>query len=206
MYLDNAEEDPALKDEELAEKLNDNDRKGKEMLMAVFEKYAKKQDEMKEQYADETTTEEEESSSIDEEDTDISVHDLSDEDDNDNEDDINDINVINEINEINEVKEEDRNNLNTVNLQTNEVVSNKTKTDMQEKDNEVEIKTCTKGNSETALERENKITSEPGQTCGTISNTFVAVKNIKSVDTKTQKDTLSSTTNCISTIDRIEGL
>ncbi|XP_011141623.1 probable GPI-anchored adhesin-like protein PGA55 isoform X2 [Harpegnathos saltator] len=61
LYLENAEEDPALKDKELASKLAVNRSEGDKRLAAVFEKYRKKQEDLKNQVIDSGTSTEDES-------------------------------------------------------------------------------------------------------------------------------------------------
>ncbi|XP_012140009.1 daxx-like protein isoform X2 [Megachile rotundata] len=61
LSLENKEDDPALKDSQLAEKLRQNKQEGEKRLANVFQEYAKKQEEMKEQpYTTGTSTENEE--------------------------------------------------------------------------------------------------------------------------------------------------
>ncbi|XP_014478354.1 PREDICTED: uncharacterized protein LOC106746336 [Dinoponera quadriceps] len=61
LYLENQEEDPAIKDKVLAQKLAHNRIEGDKRLAAVFEQYTKKQEELKDQAADSGTTTEDES-------------------------------------------------------------------------------------------------------------------------------------------------
>ncbi|XP_020285817.1 death domain-associated protein 6-like [Pseudomyrmex gracilis] len=70
LYLENTEEDPATKNEELAKKLSENRVEGEKKLSAVFEKYSRKQEEMKEEIIqddDSIASDEEDESVLDEE-------------------------------------------------------------------------------------------------------------------------------------------
>lgn len=70
LYLENTEEDPATKNEELAKKLSENRVEGEKRLSAVFEEYSKKQEEMKEEINednDSVVSDEEDESVIDDE-------------------------------------------------------------------------------------------------------------------------------------------
>ncbi|XP_011054618.1 PREDICTED: MATH and LRR domain-containing protein PFE0570w-like isoform X2 [Acromyrmex echinatior] len=66
LYLENSE-DPATKDKDLAKKLADNRIEGEKQLAAVFEKYTKKQTELRDQNNEEIISEEEEEEDEDEE-------------------------------------------------------------------------------------------------------------------------------------------
>ncbi|KAG5322311.1 DAXX protein, partial [Pseudoatta argentina] len=66
LYLENSE-DPATKDKDLAKKLADNRIEGEKRLAAVFEKYTKKQTELRDQNNEEIILEEEEEEDEDEE-------------------------------------------------------------------------------------------------------------------------------------------
>ncbi|KAG5344688.1 DAXX protein, partial [Acromyrmex charruanus] len=66
LYLENSE-DPATKDKDLAKKLADNRIEGEKRLAAVFEKYTKKQTELRDQNNEEIISEEEEEEDEDEE-------------------------------------------------------------------------------------------------------------------------------------------
>lgn len=74
LSLENQDDDPALKDPELAEKLIQNKREGEKRLANVFQEYVKKQEEMKDEICDSKTSsenEEDEEDSIENEDEDI---------------------------------------------------------------------------------------------------------------------------------------
>ncbi|KMR04740.1 death domain-associated protein 6 [Lasius niger] len=88
LHLENTAEDPATKDKDLAKKLIDNRTEGEKRLAAVFEKYTKKQEEVKEQNDIDTTSEGEEESIVDDENKskdELSVSSLSEEDSNNEE-------------------------------------------------------------------------------------------------------------------------
>lgn len=74
LFLENQDDDPALKDPELAEKLIQNKREGEKRLANVFQEFVKKQEEMKDEISDYKTSsenEEDEEDSIENEDEDI---------------------------------------------------------------------------------------------------------------------------------------
>lgn len=200
LYLEKTEEDPALKDRELSTKLSNNCSEGEKRLAAVFEKYTKKQEQMGPQcFNDGATTEEpseEENSDEEDEDNDhFSVDDSI--EDNDSEGDIGEV-----IEEDRSLANKNENNANTVNAdqKTDKVVPSEIKIDMEEEhDNKIKIKTVKENN---ISERRNSIASEL-KTGRTIAiSTSVATKNINGVETKAQQDA----TNCMSTVNRIEGL
>ncbi|XP_067211314.1 glutamic acid-rich protein-like [Linepithema humile] len=100
LYLDNAKEDPAVKDQALARKLADNRMEGEKRLAAVFEKYAQQQKEIKEQDNDDETASEEEVEEEEEEEED------DDDDDDDDDDEEEEEEEVEEEEEDEEVKEE----------------------------------------------------------------------------------------------------
>lgn len=91
LFLENKEDDPALKDMELAEKLMQNKRIGEKKLSDTFEEYVKKQEEMKDQITHPKRSENEE----DDDDSIENNDDEEEDDDNDEADDngISDIDV-----------------------------------------------------------------------------------------------------------------
>lgn len=224
LYLENTE-DPAIKDIELAKKLSDNRSEGEKRLSAVFEKYSKKQEQIRmlvntsdtsteEQNEGESSTDNEEDKSRD----DLFIDSLSD-DDNESEEDID--KTVKENGSLIEKNKNIINNKNNLNLdninlgknmkvdQIGKIILSKTKTDMQERCNKnVEIRTSVKENSMTVPESENKVPSEE-RICkekDATSNTVLITKNIDT-NTKTQEDSSSiSSRGCTSTINRIEGL
>ncbi|XP_012167275.1 protein PFC0760c [Bombus terrestris] len=92
LFLENKEDDPALKDMELAEKLMQNKRISEKKLSDTFEEYVKKQEEMKDQITHPKRSENEE-----DDDDSIENNDAEEEDDDDNDEaddnDISDIDV-----------------------------------------------------------------------------------------------------------------
>lgn len=214
MYLENAGEDPAIKDKDLAKKLTDNRTEGEKRLAAVFEKYTKKQEETKEQNYIETTSEEEdeegESVADDKKKDDISVTSLS-EEDNDNEENRNEkINKDNNVNKDNRLHVKNgMSNINTINFyrKTDKVTSNKTILDTsQQKFNEKDkIKIPVKDNNIVIPINKNQITIE--KIVHKVCNSNTIAKNVN-IDAETPKDSLptSSTADCTSNINRIEGL
>ncbi|XP_076663545.1 daxx-like protein [Andrena cerasifolii] len=74
LFLENQDDDPALKNPELAEKLIQNKREGEKRLTNVFQEFVRKQEEMKDEICDSKTSsenEEDEEDSIENEDEDI---------------------------------------------------------------------------------------------------------------------------------------
>lgn len=215
LYLENAGEDPALKDADLARKLTDNRTEGEKRLAAVFEKYTKKQEEIKEQNDIEITSEEEEDEEgesvvDDKKKDDISVTSLS-EEDNDNEENRNEkINKDNSVNKDNRLHiKNGMSNINIINIyrKTDKVTSNKTILDTsQQKFNEKnKIKTPVKDNNMEISTNKNQTTIE--KVVHKVCNSNTVTKNVD-IDTETPEDSLptSSTADCTSNINRIEGL
>lgn len=208
LYLENGE-DPALKDADLLRKLIDNRTEGEKRLAAVFEKYTKKQEEMKEQNDIETTSEEgedEECESLvdDKKKDDISVTSLSGED-SDNEENINE--KINKDNRL--LVKNGMCNINTINIyrKTDKVTSNKTLLDTSQEYNEKnKIKTPVKENNIVIPKNKDQTINEKKIVYKVCNNNTVA-KNVN-IDAETPKDSLPtcSTADCTSDINKIEGL
>lgn len=208
LYFENAGEDPAIKDKDLAKKLTDNRTEGEKRLAAVFDKYTKKQEEIKEQNDIETTSEEEEDeegeSVVDDKiKDDISVASLS-EEDSDNEENIN--GKINKDNRL--LVKNGMSNINTINIyrKTDKVTSNKTLLDTsQQKYNEKDkIKTPIKENNMVISKNKNQATEK---IVHKVCNNNIVAKNVD-IDAETPADSLPtcSTVDCTNNINRIEGL
>lgn len=221
LYFENAGEDPAIKDKDLAKKLTDNRTEGEKRLAAVFDKYTKKQEEIKEQNDIETTSEEEEDeegeSVVDDKiKDDISVASLS-EEDSDNEENINGkINKENKVNKDNRLLVKNgMSNINTINIyrKTDKVTSNKTLLDTsQQKYNEKDkIKTPIKENNMVISKNKNQATEK---IVHKVCNNNIVAKNVDidaetpDAETPETADSLPtcSTVDCTSNINRIEGL
>lgn len=204
MYLENDEEDPAVRDTDLAQKLNDNRIEGEKRLAAVFAKYTKKQEEIKEQNdveksssSEEEEEEEEKESVVDDKNKDdVSVTSLT-EVESDNEEDINE-----------KVKDKSlvvKNDVN-INGNTDKGMSNKTILDvLPQKCKTDKVKILMKENI-IVLKNEDQIT---GKKIGykTYNNNTVA-KDVIDTDAKTPEDLVPtcSTTDCTSNNNKIEGL
>lgn len=203
--MENTEEDPALKDRELASKLADNRSEGEKRLAAVFEKYAKKQEEMKAQFVDnETSTgeENEEENSMDdanESNDNLSVNNVSDDDISEK-----DVEMIKE-NKSEQTEKDKSNNISMVNMDRNvdKVNSSKAKTDtLPER--------CNKNVEIIASARENNVPDnekksvEDGRTCGPATNRTVIVTAKSVIGIKAQEDSLPTSTTDI--VNRTEGL
>lgn len=204
LYLENTE-DPAIKDENLARKLADNRTEGEKRLAAVFEKYVKKQEEIKNQVNEEITSEEEEEdeeeeSTIDDEDT-LSI--IS-EKVSDNEEGIDKI-----VKEDRLSMEENKPVINMINVYhaKDKAISSKTADTLQEKCNKnIQIKTFVKMNDTT--QNKNKTINKKVVYKSCSSNTILKniVKDV--VNTETEEDSLPvvSTVNCTSIINKIEDI
>ncbi|XP_070155908.1 death domain-associated protein 6 isoform X2 [Polyergus mexicanus] len=205
LYLENTEEDPAIKDKDLAKKLIDNRTEGEKRLAAVFEKYTKKQEEIKEENDIETLEEEEEEeeSVLDDKNNskdDVSIASLS-EEDNDNEKNINEkdngLLVENGIS-----------NISTINIcrNTDKVISDKTVLDIsqQKYDKKDKIKSSVKENNMIVFKNKNQKTSV--KIVHKICNGNIVTKNIVDIDAEKPEDSLPtcSTADCTSNINRIE--
>ncbi|EFN74124.1 Death domain-associated protein 6 [Camponotus floridanus] len=194
LYLENAGEDPAIKDKDLANKLIDNRTEGEKRLAAVFDKYTMKQYEVKEQNDIETSEEEEdeegESVVDDKIKDDISVASLS-EEDSDNEENINE--------KINKVKTENKDNTeNKVNQNNRLLVKNDTS---QQKYNEKDkIKTPIKENNMVISENKNQATEK---IVNKVCNNNIVAKNVD-VNAETPADSLPTCSTVDCTSNRIE--
>lgn len=204
LYLENTE-DPAIKDENLAKKLAENRTEGDKRITAVFEKYAKKQEEIKDQNEEiaslEDEEEEEEDSIIDENknNENLSIS----EKDSDNEEDIDET-----IKENSLFMETNKSNVNVINITTNKVILNKTIVDtLQEKCDKIKV---WKKSDTAVLKDENKTISENiiQEPCSSDANSKNVVENV--MDAKMQEDSTvpDSTINCTSSIyiNRIEDI
>lgn len=205
LYLENTE-DPAIKDANLAKKLADNRIEGEKRLAAVFEKYTKKQEEIKDQINEEIASEEEEDeeeeSIIDDEDNNEDNLSITSEKVSDNEEDID-----NTVKENRLLMENNKPIINVCHIK-DKAISSKTDT-LQEKCNKnIKIKTFVKTNDTAVSQNKNKTINKKVVYNSCSNNTILKniVKNV--VDTKTQEDSLPavSTANCTSTINRIEDI
>ncbi|XP_050459516.1 uncharacterized protein LOC126855686 isoform X1 [Cataglyphis hispanica] len=197
LYLENTEEDPAIKDKDLAKKLIDNRTEGEKRLAAVFEKYTKKQEEIKEQNDIETSEdeEEEEESGVandkNKSKDDLSIASLS-EEDSDNEENINE-----KDNRL--LVENGTSNISTINICQNidKVISNKTVLDIsqQKYDKKDKIKTSVKENNIIVPKNKNQETSE--KTVHKIFNGNTVAKNFINIDSLTTCSTADCTSNRI---------
>lgn len=206
LYLENTEEDPAIKDKDLAKKLIDNRTEGEKRLAAVFEKYTKKQEEIKEQNDIETSEEEEEEeeeSVLDDKNKskdDVSIASLS-EEDSDNEE-----NLKEKDNGL--LVENGISNISTINIcqNTDKVISDKTvlDTSQQKYDKKDKIKPSVKENNMIVFKNKNQKTSV--KTVYKICNGNTVTKNIVAIDAEKPEDSLPtcSTADCTSNINRIE--
>lgn len=122
LFLENKEDDPALKDMELAEKLMQNKRIGEKKLSDTFEEYVKKQEKMKDQITHSKKSE-------NEEDDDDSIENNDDEEEDDDDNDEADDNGISDI-DINLDTDNDKSSLSEDENSTdrNETSKNKTNT------------------------------------------------------------------------------
>lgn len=112
MFLENQEEDPAVKDQELAERLRQNKLEGEQRLASVFQEYVVKQEEMKDEIVDSKTSSERESEE--------------DESENENEDDYDD--DVNDHDDDKDASEIDAKKLTVVNtVRTNQVINDTSK-------------------------------------------------------------------------------
>jgi len=166
LYLENSE-DPATKDKNLAKKLADNRIESEKRLAAVFEKYTKKQMELRDQNNEEIISEEEEEEEEDEdEEVEIEIENItyedksdilsaSSEEDNEEEENPNKIIKINKLS----VKM-NKPNINMINIHHSMDISNKTIADISpEKCNKtVEIKVEKESNM--TVSSKNKTISE----------------------------------------------
>lgn len=198
--MENREEDPALKNNDLAYKLANNHSEGKKRLAAVFEKYAKKQEETKEQLLvnDESGTEDEnEESSVDDEDKDdisvdsVSASNVSEED-------------RIEIEEDKSEQKQEKNNTSMINVdQGMEEVTNKAKTDTSQVE-------CNKGIEMTFVKESsipgNKEKTADERICRPATDTTIVTARIDTDITAQEDELPSSTTNCTSTVNGTEGL
>lgn len=203
LYLENTEEDPAIKDKDLAKKLIDNRTEGEKRLAAVFEKYTKKQEEIKEQNDIETTEDEEEESVADDKNKskdDLSIASLS-EEDSDNEENIN-----KKDNRL--LVENGTSNISTINIcqNTDKVISNKTvlDTSQQKYDKKDKIKISVKENNIIVSKNKNQEISE--KTVHKIFNGNTVAKNFIDIDAKKPEDSLPTCSTADCTSNRIEGL
>ncbi|XP_017790151.1 PREDICTED: FK506-binding protein 5-like [Habropoda laboriosa] len=199
LFLENQDDDPALKDSVLAEKLMQNKKDGEKKLSNIFQEYVKKQEEMKDPITDSKSTgneEEEEEDSIENEDADDSNEDddisldiclsidkdktSSDEDENSTgEDEISrntgtkfHIEKTNPEGQKDELKENDDNNLKPANVSDVTNISN-----------------C-ESNFEPLSIKENNAVSSPDETqlLSTSSNTLMTVINDKTPSDKIKEE------------------
>ncbi|KAL6264467.1 hypothetical protein P5V15_004575 [Pogonomyrmex californicus] len=194
LYLENSE-DPAVKDKNLAKKLSDNRIEGEKRLAAVFDKYTKKQEEIKDQINENTTSEEDEDEeeSIIEDKNEDNLSLIS-EKDSDVEEDMNSTVKENELS-----MEKSKLNTNVTNIYraTDKTISNKTTVKIipEECIKKVKIKTVEK-NAAVSKNETRTVSEKIKKLCD--SNTISIIKKIG--ETKIQEDLLPafSTTNCTS--------
>ncbi|XP_077267801.1 daxx-like protein isoform X1 [Temnothorax americanus] len=162
LYLEDTEEDPAIKDENLAKKLTDNRIEGEKRLAAVFEEYVKKQFEMKDENNEEASLEEEdedeeieEESIIDDEDKNDENSSMTSENDSDNEEDIDKT-----VKENRSPTEKNKSNI-SVHHAVDKAISNKTMADtLQQKCNKLLKIKVLKNNDAAVSKNENKTINE----------------------------------------------
>lgn len=227
LYLENAKEDPAVKDEALKRKLNDNQVEGKKRLTAIFEKYVKRQDEIKErESADETASEEkeeekeeEEEEEVEEEEEDEEEEEEEGEEEEEEDDEDDDEKRVKNIDD----EDKSQNNLPVINLSDEDNASEKTidKTIMENKSaekNENNISIVSQNmkiSSETLIDKASKQYSEKVKMVSTKKIDVVSKNEIfrnevhnephNTVDSKKQEHLLPiSTVNCISNVNRTE--
>ncbi|CAL1684930.1 unnamed protein product [Lasius platythorax] len=203
LHLENTAEDPATKDKDLAKKLIDNRTEGEKRLAAVFEKYTKKQEEVKEQNDIDTTSEGEEESIVDDENKskdELSVSSLSEEDSNNEE------NMNTKVKDNRLFIENGISNISTTSIHqnTDKVMSNKTilDTSQQKYNKKDKVKTSAKENNMVVPKNKNQTTNEI--TVHEVCSSNIVTQNI--VDAKTPEDSLPtcSTADCTNNISRIE--
>lgn len=198
LYLESTE-DPAIKDESLAKKLAENRTEGEKRLTAVFEKYVKKQEEMKDQNDEGTASledEDEEDESIIDDKAKSENSSVTSEKKNNNEDD------IDKITENRLSTEKNTPNVSMVNIAMDKDILNKTSADaLQEKCNEiVKIKVWKKNDTAVSSKDENKTISEKIIHKPCSSNIILNNVEKNVTVTKTPEDSPDSTTNCTSSI------
>lgn len=221
LYLENADEDPAVKDKELADKLACNRREGQSKLAAVFEEYVKKEEQLKEQIYnginsedmdddhkniddDEDDDDEDENEGRDKNIDTLSLHTSS----NEESDNVKDVDETRQ----NNVIPAERNNNKTVNVDRdiNRIASDKTKrtAPIEEKcNNKTEVNTSTKENHVPVSKGENKTAINAERMSKSPVSDFTTSKSVAGTDAKTQANSVpTSTTNCADTNDRTEGL
>ncbi|XP_018355513.1 PREDICTED: putative uncharacterized protein DDB_G0267840 isoform X2 [Trachymyrmex septentrionalis] len=195
LYLENSE-DPATKDKDLAKKLADNRIEGEKRLAAVFEKYTKKQTELRDQNNEGIISEEEEEEDEDEdEDEEIEIESITYEDNSDD--------ILSVSSEENNEKEENANktvkvnklpvkknkpNINVINIHHAMNISNKTIADTSpEKCNKtVEIKVGKESNM--TVSNKNKTISEKIVQKPCSSSTIS--RNVTNLDKSCSSDTI----------------
>lgn len=128
LYLENTEDDPALKDVTLAEKLMQNKRVGEKKLLNVFEEYVKKQEEMKDPITNSRT------SSENEEDEDDSIE--NDNEDDNEEDDVSEIDINFDIDKDKSSSYEDENSIDGGDVSRNDT-NKDTKSNIEETDPDI---------------------------------------------------------------------
>ncbi|XP_032666499.1 FK506-binding protein 5-like [Odontomachus brunneus] len=214
LYLENTEEDPAIKDKELANKLTYNRNEGQKKLTAVFEKYVKKQEEIKEQVYNGTTTEDE--SDMDDDDKDEDEDDIEDEDKNNDilslytssNEDNDSVKDVNKTNQNNTSAEKNNNKTVNVNRDTNGIASSKVEGNLpQEKceEKKVEVKTTKENHVSTSKDESKIVTDTEKVSRSPISNAVMTSKNVTGIDAKTQANSVpTSTTNCADITNRTE--
>ncbi|XP_018372780.1 PREDICTED: MATH and LRR domain-containing protein PFE0570w-like isoform X2 [Trachymyrmex cornetzi] len=170
LYLENSE-DPATKDKDLAKKLADNRTEGEKRLAAVFDKYTKKQIELRDQNNEEIVSEEEEEEDEDEdEDEEIEIEiesityedksddilSVSSEEDNEKEENANKTVKVNKLS-----VEKNKSNINVINIRRAMDISNKTIADTspQKCNKTVEMK-VEKENNMTVSNKNNTISDK----------------------------------------------
>lgn len=201
MPLENTE-DPAIKDKNLAKKLAENRTEGEKRLAAVFEKYTKKQQEIKDQNNEEISSEEEDEDEEEEEENVIdddneNVPMTSEKDTDDDEDDI----YLETVKETRLPTEKNKPNINMVNVYhaVDKVISNKSTGGTVIKCNKaVKIKILKESDTAVSKNESKTINEKIHEPCSNISLKNV-VENVR--DTKIQEDSSAGfTTNCTSSI------
>ncbi|OAD60480.1 Death domain-associated protein 6 [Eufriesea mexicana] len=202
LYLENTEDDPALKDMALAEKLVQNKRVGEKKLLNVFEEYVKKQEEMKDTITNSRT------SSENEEDEDSVENDNEDDNENDNEDDnedddVSEIDINSDIDKDKSSSYEDENSIDGGDVSRNDI-NKKTKSSAEKSDPDIieieetqptEINDRLKGsgNVNVKLIKVNDTVNISNHNCNLDSESKMENDTISSSDTTSNLNTSSNT-------------
>lgn len=193
LYLENTEDDdPAIKDEELARKLSENRIESNKRLNAVFQKYTEKQEELKEIPIDIDTTSEEEDEGSNMDNNNDSEDDLSTDISNDEYNNNENIDKTLKENKSLVEKENDNINVKNINQNTDKVISNVAEINRSQEECNLESKTedLAKENIVIISERENNNTIE-----NNLVDIIVTTDNTVNMQTEMQKDPLAFSTN-----------